>query len=84
MSDLAIYHAQEDLREQLRLQKKLTAKYKAKWRAAVGEHELPTDKARKLIKRAGEVGNVAAECRRIGAEVGLTAQTVRALWYAKT
>lgn len=74
-----------ELERELKLQKKRTADYKALWRAAIGDHELPTDKARKLIRRAKKthVTNVSAECRRIAEEVNLSVPAVRVLWYEK-
>lgn len=74
------------LENELKLQKKLTSKYKTLYRSSIGEHELPTDKARKLIRRdkLSPDGSVCAMCRRIASEVGLNEHTVRALWYAKS
>ena len=59
--------------------------YRAKWRAAIGDHETPTDKARKLIRRTKplEYKSISEECRRIAAEVKLSTQAVRTLWYEK-
>ena len=87
-SDLTNYFSQQDqiaeLKRALYLQSKLTRKYKMLWRSAIGEHELPTDKARKLIAEAKDApGSVTARCRIIARAVGLKPCTVRQLWYAK-
>lgn len=85
-SDLTTYFTQQDLitdlKRALALQSKLTSKYKTLWRSAIGEHELPTDKARKLIAEAKDApGSVTARCKTIARTVGLKPCTVRQLWY---
>lgn len=91
MGDLARYLSQQprivELERQLVLQKRLTSRYRGLWRLATGQHETPTDRARKAIRASKANGfscSVSQECRRIAEEVGLTAQAVRTLWYAKT
>lgn len=96
MNDLSNYFSNLDriealegeiiyLKEKLRLQSKKTAHYKAKWRMAISEHELPTDKARRLIKNTSkdnlEYGGITRVCKHIAKEVGLNFKTVRNLWY---
>ena len=76
---LAVGHAGTKLELKRALQGK--SRYKAKWRLAVGDYESLADKARRLIKAAGKVDNVLAECGRIGKIVGLKPVTVRNLWY---
>ena len=58
--------------------------YKSIWKMAIGEHELPTDKARKLISRAKKNSSgktVSLICVEIAKEVGLSISAVRKQWY---
>ena len=61
-----------------------SSKYKAKWRMATGQHETPTDTARKLISRAKKNlsgKTVSLICVEIAKEVGLSISAVRKQWY---
>lgn len=76
-----------ELERALYLKDKKVVEYKGKWRMAIGEHELPTDKARKIIKRrksTHDYSSVTECCREISKEVKLNVQTVRVLWYEKS
>ena len=79
--------ATAELQRDLKRAKSATAKATYKWRLAAKQHELPTDKARKLVtasKARGHEGSVRQECARIGEAVGLKGSSVVQLWYAKT